>query len=1044
MFRQQSIIMNISEISLRRPVLAIVLNIIIIVFGVIGFKFLGVRDYPAIDPPNINVRTSYGGANPDIIETQITEPLEKAINGIAGIKNMTSSSNAGSSNINVEFELGIDLEAAANDVRDKVSQATRSLPSDLEAPPVVSKADANSDPILSMTVQSNTRNQLEVSEWANNLLVERIQTIPGVSAIQIWGEKRYAMRIWFNPEKLAAYSLTAADVQQALLRENVELPSGKITGDATELSVRTFGRLNTEEEFNNIVVKNIGGSDIRISDIGQAVLGPENEESELRESGIPMIALAIIPQPGSNYVSISDEFYKRFEQIKKEMPSDITLNVATDQTRFIKKSISEVEETLLLSLGLVILIIFLFFRDVLIAIRPLIDIPVSLIGAFFIMYICGFTINVLTLLAIVLATGLVVDDGIVVTENIYKKMEAGMDKWRAAREGSKEIYFAVIATSITLAFVFLPIVFLEGFVGRLFREFGIVVAGAVLISAFVSLTLTPVLNVKMTRKDVHKHSWFYTKTEPFFRGMENGYKSLLTRFMKLRWMAFVIVGVCGFLIYFIGKDMPSELAPMEDRSQFRLQVTAPEGTAYDYMDKYISRLGNFMMDSIPERRIVLTFTAPGFASGATNSGFVRVVLTDPNERGRSQKEIVEMVNRNLPKYNEGRAFALEEQTIAVNRRGGQPVQFVLQHNDFNKLSQMLPRFLEEAQKNPVLQGVDADLKFNKPELRINVDRLKASQLGVSVQDVSQTLQLALSNRRLGYFTKEGKQYQVMGQVERINRDDPADLRNLYVRNNAGQMISLDNMVSFSEATSPSTIYHFNRFKSATISSGLAPGKTVGDGIKAMEAIAEKLLDDSFSTQLTGTARDYKESSGGTNFALFLALGLIFLVLAAQFESFIDPLIIMVTVPLAIAGALLSLWIFGHTLNIFSQIGMIMLIGLVTKNGILIVEFANQNRLKGMGKMEAAIFASSQRLRPILMTSLAMALGALPIALSLGAAATSRIPLGIVIVGGIIFSLVLTLFVIPSMYSYLSTKKVKNELELMEEQEAVEAQSQRIH
>ncbi|HZF64331.1 MAG TPA: efflux RND transporter permease subunit [Chitinophagaceae bacterium] len=1036
--------MNISELSLRRPVMAIVLNIIIVVFGVIGFKFLGVRDYPAIDPPNINVRTNYGGANPDIIETQITEPLEKAINGIAGIKNITSSSNAGASNINVEFELGIDLEAAANDVRDKVSQAARSLPADLESPPVVAKADASSDPIISMTVQSNTRNQLQVTEWANNVLVERVQTIAGVSAIQIWGEKRYAMRIWFKPERLTAYSVTTSDVQNALRRENVELPSGKISGDATELTVRTFGRLNTEEEFNSIIIKNVGGTNVRLRDVAEAVLGPENEESSLRESGIPMIALAIIPQPGSNYVSISNEFYKRFEQIKKEMPADISLNIALDQTRFIKKSISEVEETLLIAFVLVVLIIYLFFRDWLIALRPLIDIPVSLIGAFFIMYLCGFTINVLTLLAIVLATGLVVDDGIVVTENIYKRMEQGMDKWTAAKEGSKEIYFAVIATSITLAVVFLPIVFLQGFVGRLFREFGIVVAGAVLISAFVSLTLTPVLNVKMTKKDIHKHSWFYRKTEPFFRWMESSYESSLSRFMRFRWLALIIILVCGGIIYFIGKDMPSELAPMEDRSQFRLQVTGPEGIAYDAMDKYIDRLTNLMLDSVPEKQTVLSITAPGFMSAATNFGFVRVSLVEPGKRERSQKEIVEMVNRNLPRYNEGRAFAIEEQTISVNRRGGQPVQFVLQNNDFDKLTQVLPRFIEEASKNPALQGVDADLKFNKPELRINVDRLKASELGVSVEDVSQTLQLALSNRRLGYFTKEGKQYQVMGQVARSDRDDPTDLKSLYVRNATGQMISLDNLVSFEEATTPSTIYHFNRYKSATISSGLANGKTVGDGIKAMQSVADKLLDETFATSLTGTSRDYAESSSNTSFAFLLALGLIFLILAAQFESFIDPLIIMVTVPLAIAGALLSLWIFGHTLNIFSQIGMIMLIGLVTKNGILIVEFANQNRLKGMKKVDAVVYAASQRLRPILMTSLTMALGALPIALSLGAAATSRIPLGIVIVGGIIFSLVLTLFVIPAMYSYLSTEKKRSELDVLAEKEHQVKAAQLVH
>jgi multidrug efflux pump len=1028
---------NISELSLRRPVMAIVLSIIIILFGFIGFKFLGVRDYPAIDPPNISIRTSYAGANADIIESQITEPLEKAVNGIAGVKNITSSSSQGTSNINVEFELGSDLEGAANDVRDKVSQATRSLPDDLDAPPVVSKADASSDPILAMTVQSNTRNQLEVTEFANNNLLERLQTIPGVSGINIWGEKRYAMRIWFNTAKMSAYSITFADIQSALVRQNVELPSGKIAGNATELSVRTFGKINTEEEFKSVIVKNVNGSDILLRDVADVVLGPENEESVLKESGVPMIALAIIPQPGSNYVAISDEFYKRLEQIKKDVPEDITLQIALDQTKFIKKSISEVKETLIISLLLVILIIYLFFRDFLIAFRPLIDIPVSLIGAFFIMYLFGFTINVLTLLAIVLATGLVVDDGIVVTENIYKKMEAGMDKWRAAREGSKEIYFAVISTSITLAVVFLPIIFLQGFVGRLFREFGMVVAGAVLISALVSLTLTPVLNVIMTKK-TPKHSKFYEKTEPFFRGMENGYRRLLKGFMRLRGAAFIIILVCFAIIYIIGSNIQSELAPMEDRSQFRLQVTAPEGTAYDYMDNYMDKLSKFVQDSVPEKDVVISLTAPGFSGGSVNSGFVRVTMVSPGERKRSQQQVVDMVNKNLPKYNEGRASVIQEQTISVNRRGGQPVQFVLQNVNFEKLKAILPKFLEEANNNPVFLGPDVDLKFNKPELRIIIDRLKASALGITVQDINEALQVALSNRQLGFFTKDGKQYVVMGQVARDDRDDPSDLKSIYVRNSAGNQIPLDNLVTFEEDNSPPTIYHFNRYKSATISAGLASGKTVGDGIKAMQEISKKLLDESFSTALSGSSRDYAESGSNTTFAFLLALVLIFLILAAQFESFIDPIIIITTVPLAIAGALLSLQIFGQTLNIFSQIGMIMLIGLVTKNGILIVEFANKQQLTGMKKIPAVMDAAVARFRPILMTSLAMALGALPLALSLGDASTSRIPLGIVIVGGIMFSLILTLFVIPAMYSFLSTKKKKNALEEMDEAAAIKA------
>jgi len=1021
--------MNISELSLRRPVLAIVMNVLIVVFGLIGFKFLGVRDYPAIDPPNISVRTSYPGANADIIETQITEPLEKAVNGIAGIKNITSSSSNGSSNINVEFDLGIDLEAAANDVRDKVSQAQRSLPSDLDAPPVVSKADASSDPIISMTVQSNTRNQLQMTEYANNVLVERLQTIAGVSGIQIWGEKRYAMRIWIDPSKLIAFNITSNDVQTALLRENVELPSGKISGNATELSVRTFGKLNTEEEFNNLIVKNVDGADIRLMNVGEAVLGPENDETVLKGNGTPMIALALIPQPGSNYVAISDEFYKRLEQIKKDVPEDVKIDISFDQTRFIKKSILEVKETLMIAFLLVVMIVYLFFRDWIIAIRPLIDIPVSLIGAFFIMYLMGFTINVLSLLAIVLATGLVVDDGIVVTENIYKKMEKGMNKWQAALEDSKEIYFAGIATSIPLAVVFLPIIFLQGFVGRLFREFGIVVAGAVLISAFVSLTLTPVLNVKLTRKGVHKHSWFYNKTEPFFRWMENSYQSALRKFMGVRWVAFVLIALCGAAIFLVGRTLQSELAPMEDRSQFRLSLSAPEGTSFDAMDKFVDRVSNFVMDSIPEKAMVMSMTSPGFTgSGNANTGFVRVTLAQPNERTRSQKDIVAMVNKNMPKFNEGRATAIEEQTISVSRRGGQPVSFVVQNNNFEKLTAMIPKILEETRQSKVLQNADVDLKFNKPELRVEIDRLKAAQLGITVNDISQTLQLAFSNRRLGYFTKDGKQYQVMGQVARNDRDEPNDLKTLFVRNNRNEMISLDNLVTTTESNTPPTIYHFNRYKSFTVSAGLQTGKTIGDGIIEMEKITKKLLDDTFTTSLSGSSRDFKESSSNTSFAFLLALALIFLILAAQFESFVDPLIIMFTVPLAIAGAVLTLSLFGQTLNIFSQIGMIMLIGLVTKNGILIVEFANQNQVKGMKKSEAAIFSATQRLRPILMTSLAMSLGALPLALSLGASSTSRIPLGIVVVGGIMFSLILTLFVIPAMYSFLSRKRRKSQID----------------
>lgn len=1016
--------MSLSSTSINRPVLATVMSIIIVLFGAIAFGFLGVREYPSIDPPVITVRTSYTGANPEIIESQITEPLEKAINGIAGIRSISSASNMGSSIITVEFDLNENLEAAANDVRDKVSQAIRQLPQDIDAPPVVTKADANSDAIITLTVQSKTRTHLGVNDYAENVLMEKLQTIPGVSTIQIWGQKRYAMRLWLEPQKLAAFRLTPLDVKQAIDRENVELPGGKIEGNYTELSVKTAGRLTTEDEFNNLIIVSESDRTVRLRDIGHARLGAENEQTVLKESRVPMIGLALVPQPGANYIEIADEFYKRYEQIKKEVPDDIKLDIALDNTRFIRKSITEVEETLLISFLLVVLIIFLFFRDWLIAFRPLIDIPVSLIGAFFIMYIFGFSVNILTLLAIVLATGLVVDDGIVVTENIFKKIEAGMSPKEAAIKGSNEIYFAVISTSITLAVVFLPIVFLEGFVGRLFREFGIVVAGAVIISAFVSLSLTPMLNVKMNRKN-HKHSRFYDATEPFFIGLNERYRQLLDKFMQRRWLSWVILFGSFGLIAWIGSNLQQELAPMEDRSVMRISSTAPEGASYEYMEHYMDKVAQIIIDSVPEKRILLSVTAPGFTgSGAVNTGFNRIFLKEPGERKRSQQQIAQKIQQHVSSLTDARSFVIQDQTISGSggSRAGLPVQFIVQNQDFNKLQEFLPRFMEEAAKDPTFQGVDMNLKFNRPELVVDINRERARTLGVSVQQVAQTLQMALSGIRYGYFSMLGRQYQIIGQVDRENRDETLDLTSMYVRNNKGELIQLDNLLQVKEQSSPPQLYHYNRYKSATISAGLAPGRTIGDGIEAMQEIRTRVLDDTFTTDLSGPSRDFAESSSNILFAFLFALVLIYLVLAAQFESFVDPIIIMFTVPMALAGALISLWYFNQTLNIFSQIGIIVLLGLVTKNGILIVEFANQKREQGLNKMLAVKEAAVSRLRPIMMTSLATMLGALPIALALGDAATSRISLGIVIIGGLLFSGILTLFVIPAVYSFLSRER----------------------
>lgn len=1011
--------MSIASFSLKRPVTAIVMSIMILLFGWLGMENLGVREYPSIDPPVITVRTNYVGANADVIESQITEPLEKSINGIAGIRTISSSSNQGSSIITVEFDLGVDLEAAANDVRDKVSQAVRQLPDDIDGQPVVAKADANSDAIISMTVKSDTRSHLEVSDYAENVIGERLQTIPGVSSLQIWGQKKYAMRLWIDPQKLASLGLTTIDVNNALHKENVELPSGKVQGNKTELVVKTVGRLSTPDEFNDLIISTQGERIIRFKDVGYAILGAENEESMLRESGTPMIALALVPLPGANYVEIADEFYERMEEIKKDLPEDLQLNIAMDNTTFIKKSIHEVQETLLIAIVLVVVIIYLFFRNWLMAFRPLVDIPVSLLGAFFIMYIMDYSINVLSLLAIVLATGLVVDDGIVVTENIYKKIEKGMKPMVAARIGTDEIFFAVVSTSITLAAVFLPVIFMEGFVGKLFQEFGVVIAGAVLISAFVSLTLTPVLNAKLVRKD-EKPGWFYEKTEPFFIAMENTYEEYLKGFLRVRWMTVVILLVCATAIFYLYKALPQELAPLEDRDSLNMSINAPEGASFEYTDAYMMNLAQFIKDSVPEHRSILTVTAPSFAgSGGLNTGFVRLRLGESADRERSQQQIADYISANTRNMNEARAFVIQQQTIAVGTSRGLPLQYVIQNNNFEKIKEKLPLFLEKANDDPTFSAVDVNLKFTKPELNLVIDRDKAQNLGVSVLDIAQTLQLSLSGQRFGYFTREGKQYQVIGQFDRANRDQPLDLSVTYVRNNKGELIQLDNLVKMEETSSPPQLFHYDRYKSATVSAAPAPGKTIADGIAAMDRIAQEVLDESFSTALSGASRDFAESSSNTMFALGLALVLVFLILAAQFESFIDPFIIMMTVPLAIAGALLSLWYFNETLNIFSQIGMIMLIGLVTKNGILIVEFSNQLKEKGMSKADAILEASKMRLRPILMTSLATALGALPIAMSFGAAAKSRMGMGIVVVGGVMFSLILTLFVIPAIYSYLS-------------------------
>jgi len=1021
--------MSISSLSIRRPVLATVMTIVIVIFGAIGLTFLGVREFPNVDRPIVTVSTMYIGANADVIETQVTEPLEQAINGIAGIRSMMSSSRDGSSRITIEFDLNVDLETAANDVRDKVAGARGQLPNDAESP-IIQKADADAEPIININIQSSKRSLMEVSDMAENIFKERLQTIPGVSGVFVWGSKRPAMRLWMDPGKLAAYQLTPINVRDALTRENVELPSGMIEGNATELSVRTMGRLVTPADFNNLILKQEGDRIVRFSDIGRAELGPENLRTGLLRDGMPTVGNVVIPQPGSNHIEIVDEVYRRIEQIKKDLPPDIITSVGFDNTTYIRKSIGEVEETIFIAFLLVILIIFLFLREWRTTLIPVIAIPVSLIGSFFILYISGYTINVLTLLGVVLSIGLVVDDAIIVLENIYTKVEKGMPPVEAGIKGSAEIFFAVIATTITLVAVFAPIIFLQGTTGRLFREFSFVISGAVLISAFVALTLTPMLASRIL-KTHHTENWLYRKTEPFFVRFINGYGESLKKFMKHRWIAIPVMAATLLLILIIWRFLPAEMAPMEDRSNLRVNATAQEGATYEYMQQYMGELYELAKKEIPEAEGIISIISPGFA-GTANNGILRIILPDREKRQRSQQEIADNLSRSFKKLIGARTFVVQQQTFG-SRRTALPVQYVIQAQDIEKLKAVVPRFIAEASENDIFQVVDVDLKFNKPEIRVEINREKAILLGVSTRDIGQTLQLALSGTRFGYFVMNGKQYQVLGQFERPDRSAPIDLKSIYVKNNTGQMIQLDNLVTLNEESSPPQLFHYNRYMSATISAGLVKGKTISQGIAEMDRIAERVLDDTYSTSLAGDSKDFTESSSSLLFAFALALVLIYLVLAAQFESFRDPLIIMFTVPLALSGALIFLWYFNQTMNIFSQIGIIMLIGLVAKNGILIVEFANQRKSGGLTRENAIIGAATARFRPILMTSLSTILGTLPIALAWGAGSESRVSMGIAVVGGLIFSTFLTLYIVPAMYTYLSEKsKLVSNVELLSE------------
>ena len=1002
--------MNISELSIRRPVLATVLTLIIVLFGLIGYASLGVREYPSVDNPIISVQCSYPGANADVIENQITVPLEQNINGIPGIRSLTSVSQQGQSRITVEFELSVDLETAANDVRDKVSRAQRYLPRDCD-PPTVSKADADATPILMVAIQSEKRSLLEISEIADLTVKEQLQTIPEVSSVSIWGEKRYCMRLWLDPIKMSGYGITPMDVKNALDKENVELPSGSIEGDNTELAIRTLGLMHTTDEFNNLVIREEEGRIIRFSDIGHAELSARDLKSYMKMNGVPMVGVVVIPQPGANHINIAEAVYDRMEKMKKDLPEDVTYNYGFDNTRFIRASIDEVKSTVYEAFILVIIIIFLFLRDWRVTLVPCIVIPVSLVGAFFIMYIAGFSINVLSMLAIVLSVGLVVDDAIVMTENIYIRIERGMRPKAAGIEGAKEIFFAVISTTITLLAVFFPIVFMEGTTGRLFREFSFVVAGSVIISSFAALTFTPMLATKLlVRRE--EQSWFYRKTEPFFEGLNRYYARSLNWFLRRRYISIAIMVLAFIGIGWLWSTIPSEMAPLEDRSSITIRTMGAEGVTYEYMRDYTEDISRMADSLMPDAEFITARVSNG-------GGNIQITLKDLKERDYTQMEVAEKLSKAVRKKTDARAFVQQRSTFG-GRRGAMPVQYVLQATSIEKLEEVLPKFMAKVYDSPVFQMADVDLKFSKPELRIEINREKANLMGVNTKDIAQTLQYGLSGQRLGYLYLNGKQYEIVGEINRQQRNSPANLKSIYMRSNEGEMIQMENLVELIEGIAPPKLYRYNRFVSATISAGLAEGKTIGDGLDEMDKIAKNTLDDTFRTALAGDSKEFRESSSSLMFAFALALVLIYLILAAQFESFKDPLIIMLTVPLAICGALIFMAAGGETMNIFSQIGIIMLIGLVAKNGILIVEFANQKQKAGVDKMMAIRDASVLRLRPILMTSASTILGLLPLMFASGEGCNGRIAMGTAVVGGMLISTMLTMYIVPTIYSFVST------------------------
>ncbi len=1006
--------MTLPELSIKRPVFATVMSLVLVLIGLVSYQRLTVREYPAIDPPVITVDTTYPGASAAIVETQVTKILEDTLSGIEGIDFITSISRQESSQISINFQLNRDPDYAAADVRDRVGRVRGRLPDEIEEP-IIQKREADARPVMYLAFFSDRHSALEISDYADRYIKDQLQTIPGVAEVRLFGERRYSMRIWLDPERLAAYQLTPQDVEEALRRQNVEVPSGRVESLQREFTVLAETDLRTPEQFNDLIVKEATGYLVRLSDVGMAELGPFDERLIVRFNGQPAIAVGVIIQATANPLEVAKGVQQLLPRLTESLPEGMQVRIANDRSVFIAESIKNVYQTIGEAIVLVTLIIFLFLRSLRATLVPLVTIPVSLIGAFALMYLFGFSINTLTLLALVLAIGLVVDDAIVMLENIYRHVENGMGPMKAALVGSREISFAVIAMTITLAAVYAPIGFMTGITGRLFTEFAWTLAGAVIVSGFVALTLSPMMCSKLLRHQT-KHNIFYRIIESVLNFITRAYRFLLRGALAARPVVLLIGLAVAGASYFLFTTLKSELAPTEDQGNIFIVFRAPEGATIDYTDSYAKQLEEIAL-KIPEAdRIFMVAGNPTVSQGRVIARF-----KPWEERERSQQDIAKSITSEVTAVPGVVAFPGNPPSLGQGARE-KPINVVIQTaRPYEELQKMVDAILEKAETYPGLVDIESDLKLNTPQLDINVDREKAAAVGVEIETLGRTLETMLGGRQVTRFKRDGEQYDVLVKISDFDRQNPEDLRRIYVRGRDNAMIPLANLITIKETVAPKELNHFNQLRAATITARTAPGYSMSDGLAFIDQVAEEVLPGTAYLDYGGQSREFREASASMYLTFLLALAFIYLVLAAQFESFTDPFIIMLTVPLSVTGALLALWLSDGTLNIYSQVGLVTLIGLITKHGILIVEFSNQLREQGHAIREAVIEAAALRLRPILMTTGAMVLGAVPLAIATGAGAESRQDIGWVIVGGLLVGTFFTLFVIPVVYTYLSKR-----------------------